>query len=71
MAKKKDKQEQRDGEVRASPAAAGQEAGAGSLPKMKRKEYERQMRVLHGEIVIFDRSWYNRAGVAPWYIAHR
>jgi polyphosphate kinase len=35
-------------------------------PKTKRKEYEQQMRLLPapaGEVVIFDRSWYNRAGV--------
>jgi hypothetical protein len=69
MAKKTD--EQHDADVPASSAAAREEAGAGPPVKMKRKEYERQMRVLHGEIVIFDRSWYNRAGVAPWYIAHR
>lgn len=44
-----------------------------NVPGLKRKEYEQKLRKLHvryvphfpsaGEIVIFDRSWYNRAGV--------
>jgi polyphosphate kinase len=121
MAKKKDKHEQHDAEAGVLSPTAGQEAGAGPAPAMKRKEYEQQMRILHGElvamqewvkeagakicvvfegrdtagkggtikritereksqmyiqryvphfpaageVVIFDRSWYNRAGVEP------
>ncbi len=61
MAKKKDKQEQHDGEVLASPAAARQEAGGGPPPKMKRKEYEREMRVLHGELVAMQ-EWVKASG---------
>jgi len=49
MAKKMDRQH--DAEVRASSAAARQAAGAGQPPEMKRKEYEREMRVLHAELV--------------------
>jgi polyphosphate kinase 2 len=61
MAKKKDKQEQHGGEVLASPAAAGQEAGADPPPKMKRKEYERQMKLLHGELVAMQ-EWVKASG---------
>ena len=61
MAKKKDKQEQRDGEVRASSAAARQESGASPPVKMKRKEYEREMRVLHGELVAMQ-EWVKASG---------
>jgi len=62
MAKKKrDKQKQHDAEVQASPAAARQQAEAGSPPKMKRKEYEREMRVLHGELVAMQ-EWVKSAG---------
>ena len=61
MAKKKDKHKQHDAEVQASPAAAGQEAGAGPPPKMKRKEYEREMRVLHGELVAMQ-EWVKASG---------
>ena len=60
MAKKKDKEEH-DAEVHASPAAAGQEAGAGPPPKMKRKEYEREMRGLHGELVAMQ-EWVKATG---------
>ena len=46
MAKKKkgDERDRDDAETRASSPVAGEEAGAGPPPKMKRKEYERQMR---------------------------
>jgi polyphosphate kinase len=57
MAKNKDN----DAEVRAPSAAAGQEAEAGPPPKMKRKEYERQMRVLHGELVAMQ-EWVKASG---------
>ena len=61
MAAKKAKQEQHDREVLASPAAARQEAGAGPPPKMKRKEYEREMRLLHGELVAMQ-EWVKASG---------
>ena len=62
MAKKeKDKHDQRDAELQASSAVAGQEAGAGPVPKMKRKEYEREMRVLHGELVAMQ-EWVKSSG---------
>ena len=54
MAKKKDKQ-QRDA------GAAGREAGAGAVPKMRRKEYEREMRILHGELVAMQ-EWVKESG---------
>ena len=60
MAKKKT-HEQRDEEVRASPAAARQGADAGPRPKMKRKPYEREMRVLHGELVAMQ-EWVKASG---------
>ncbi len=61
MAKKKDKQKRHAAEVQASPAAARREAGTGPPPKMKRKEYERQMRVLHGELVAMQ-EWVKASG---------
>jgi polyphosphate kinase len=62
MAKKqKDKHDQHDAESRAPAAVAGQEAGAGPPPKMKRKPYEREMRVLHGELVAVQ-EWVKAAG---------
>ncbi len=62
MAKKKnrDKHRQRHAEVQTPPTAAGQEAG-GPPPKMKRKEYEREMRVLHGELVAMQ-EWVKASG---------
>src|SRR5271156_1785659 len=63
MAEKKDKQheEQHDEQVHSSAAAARQEAEAGPPPKMKRKEYEREMRVLHGELVALQ-EWVKASG---------
>ena len=61
MGSKKDKQEQRHAEVQALPAAARPEGGAGPAPKMKRKEYEREMRVLHGELVAMQ-EWVKASG---------
>jgi polyphosphate kinase len=59
MAKKKDKQH--DEQVHSPPAAARQEAEADPPPKMKRKEYEREMRVLHGELVAMQ-EWVKASG---------
>jgi polyphosphate kinase len=62
MAKKeKEKRDQRDAELQAPSAVAGQEAGGGPPPKMKRKEYEREMRVLHGELVALQ-EWVKASG---------
>src|ERR1700760_3850703 len=61
MAKKKDKQKQDHADAPAPPAGARQEADAGPLPKMKRKAYERQMRILHGELVAMQ-EWVKESG---------
>jgi polyphosphate kinase 2 len=58
---KKDKHQQLPREDQGPPAAARLEAGAGLPPKMKRKEYERQMRVLHGELVALQ-EWVKASG---------
>jgi polyphosphate kinase 2 len=60
MATKKDKQVQPDGQSRAA-SAAPPAAGAPPLPKMKRKEYEQEMRVLHGELVAIQ-EWVKSSG---------
>jgi polyphosphate kinase 2 len=59
MAKKKDKQH--DEQVHASAAARRHEAEAGPPTKMKRKEYEQEMRVLHGELVAMQ-EWVKTSG---------
>jgi polyphosphate kinase 2 len=62
MAKKKKRERHRDdAEGRESAAATGRPAEAGPLPKMKRKPYERQMRVLHGELVAMQ-EWVKASG---------
>ena len=60
MAKKKDKQKQDHADARAS-AGARLKAETGPPPKMKRKEYERQMRILHGELVAMQ-EWVKESG---------
>ena len=59
MTNKRDTQ-RHDAQVQAA-AVAGQEAGAGPGPKMKRKPYEREMRVLHGELVAMQ-EWVKASG---------
>ena len=59
MAKKKDKQH--DEQVHSSAVPARQKAQAGPPPKMKRKEYEREMRILHGELVVMQ-EWVKASG---------
>jgi polyphosphate kinase 2 len=59
--KKKAKDKQQDAEVPASSSAAREEAEAGPPPKMKRKEYEREMRRLHGELVAMQ-EWVKASG---------
>jgi polyphosphate kinase len=49
-----------DATAQPSPVAREQ-AEAGPPPKMKRKEYERQMRVLHGELVAMQ-EWVKESG---------
>jgi polyphosphate kinase 2 len=58
---KKDKHKRHDGQDQAPAAAAVREAGSGPLPKMKRKPYEREMRVLHGELVAMQ-EWVKATG---------
>ena len=57
----KHKHRRRALEDQVSPGGAGLGAGAGLPPKMKRKEYERQMRVLHGELVALQ-EWVKATG---------
>src|SRR5215510_6030194 len=59
MAKKKDKQDQDT--VVQTPSAEAQQEAAGSLPKMKRKPYEREMTRLHGELVAMQ-EWVKATG---------
>jgi polyphosphate kinase len=63
MAKKNKKngRDRDDADTRASSPAAGEEAGAAPPPKMKRKAYERQMRILHGELVAMQ-EWVKDSG---------
>jgi polyphosphate kinase len=61
VAKKKKAQKNRGPEAGASQAAVRPAAGAGPPPKMKRKAYERQMRVLHGELVAMQ-EWVKSSG---------
>ncbi len=61
MAKQKDKHKERDAQVQGSSAGSREDAGAGAAPKMRRKEYEREMRVLHGEMVAMQ-EWVKEAG---------
>ena len=55
MAKTKDKHKQHEAEKNAP------EAGSGPLPTMKRKPYEREMRLLHGELVAMQ-EWVKASG---------
>jgi polyphosphate kinase 2 len=61
VAKKKKAQKNRGPEAGASQAAMRAETGDGPPPKMKRKAYERQMRVLHGELVAMQ-EWVKSSG---------
>ena len=62
MAKKKKKGKERDRDDPQTRTSSGAgETGAGSPPKMKRKEYERQMRILHGELVAMQ-EWVKDSG---------
>ena len=59
-AKKKNAHGRHGATARPSPVAREQ-AEAGPRPKMKRKEYERQMRILHGELVAMQ-EWVKESG---------
>ena len=62
MAKQnKNKQEHADAKAPASVAAGRQETEAGAAPKLKRKEYQRQLRILHGELVAVQ-QWVKESG---------
>src|SRR5215472_11430980 len=58
---KKDKQKHQNTAVQTPSAAAKQQAGAGPVPKMKRKPYEREMERLHGELVAMQ-EWVKSTG---------
>jgi polyphosphate kinase 2 len=53
--KKNDEHDRHDAQARVT------EQGGGPLPKMKRKAYEREMRVLHGELVAMQ-QWVKKSG---------
>jgi polyphosphate kinase 2 len=59
--KAKDGRDRDDAKTRASSSVAGEEGEAKPPPKMKRKEYERQMRILHGELVALQ-EWVKDSG---------
>jgi polyphosphate kinase 2 len=61
MAKKKGKQHGGHVDAPAPSAGAQRQAEAGPPPKMKRKAYEREMRVLHGELVAMQ-DWVKSSG---------
>jgi polyphosphate kinase 2 len=61
MAKKRDRQERHDAEGEAPAGGARQEEETGPPPKMKRKQYEREMRLLHGELVAMQ-EWVKATG---------
>ena len=59
--KKKDGRGRDDAATRASSSAAGAQARTGPPAKLKRREYERQMRVLQGELVALQ-EWVKESG---------
>src|SRR6266700_576944 len=61
MAKKKGKQKRREAAGQASPAAERQDAADSPPAKMKRREYEGEMRILHGELVAMQ-EWVKASG---------
>ena len=62
MAKKEhEKHKEHEGEAHTSPATAAQEVEADRPTKMKRKEYEQEMRLLHGELVAVQ-EWVKATG---------
>jgi polyphosphate kinase len=61
MAKKKGKHKQHEAAGQAPPTAERQDTTDSPPAKMKRKEYEREMRVLHGELVAMQ-EWVKGTG---------
>jgi polyphosphate kinase len=61
MAKKKGKQKHDEAAGQAPPTAERQDTADGPPAKMKRTEYEREMRVLHGELVAMQ-EWVKASG---------
>ena len=61
MAKKKHAHNRHGAQAEVPSADAGREAADGPPPKMKRKEYEREMRALHGELVAMQ-EWVKASG---------
>jgi len=61
MAKKKGKKKQNGAAGQAPPTAEQNGAAGGPPAKMKRKEYEREMRILHGELVAMQ-EWVKSTG---------
>jgi polyphosphate kinase 2 len=59
MAKKKGKHTEAGAGAKPVPARAAE--GAGPVPKMKRKEYEQHMRILHAELVAMQ-EWVKASG---------
>jgi polyphosphate kinase len=59
--KKSEKDEEPQVDAPTARAATGQETVGGRSPKMKRKEYEREMRILHGELVAVQ-EWVKASG---------
>jgi polyphosphate kinase 2 len=59
VAKKKNKNRHLEGPASSSPASG--EAAADPQPKLKRKQYEREMRRLHGELVAMQ-EWVKASG---------
>ncbi len=59
--KKHENHKELEAEPHASRATAPQGADNGPAPKMKRKEYEREMRLLHGELVAVQ-EWVKATG---------
>ena len=55
------KHKEHEAKVQAPSAAGRQEAEAGPVEKMKRKEYEQEMRLLHGELVAMQ-EWVKSSG---------
>ena len=61
MAKTRKDRKHGGGSATADPPAASAEAGASAHAKMSRKEYERELRRLHGELVALQ-EWVKATG---------
>jgi polyphosphate kinase len=57
----KDKRKRHHADDQEASAVARQDAETGPVPKLKRKEYERHMRLLHGELVAMQ-EWVKASG---------